>query len=72
MASLEGNNLLVFHYPSTSAIWSGNRGYHWWEGPYKRDGLWWEGPYKRDGLWWEGPYKRGVLWWEGPYKRGLL
>ena len=34
MASLEGDNLLVFYYPSASEIWSDDR-----------DGLWWEWDY---------------------------
>ena len=48
MASLEGDNLLVFYYLSASKIW-----------PDKRGGLWWQRPDKNGGLWWQGPDKRG-------------
>jgi hypothetical protein len=58
VASLAGDNLVVFYYLSTSEIWLDKRCGLWWEEPYKRCGLWWEEPYKRCGLWWEEPYKR--------------
>jgi hypothetical protein len=48
VASLAGDNLVVFYYLSTSEIWLDKRCGLWWEEPYKRCGLWWEEPYKRE------------------------
>ena len=56
MASIEGYNLVISYYFSSSEIWPDNRGGLWWEGPDSRGGLWWEGPDNRGGLWWEGSY----------------
>ena len=54
MASLEGDNQVVFYNLNGPEIW-----------PDKKGGIWWEWPYKRGGLWWEWPYKRGtIVQWE--------
>jgi len=37
MASLEGDNLVLFYYLSASEIWHDKRGRLWWEGSYKMD-----------------------------------
>jgi hypothetical protein len=37
LVSLEGDNLVVFYYLSTSEIWLDKRSDLWWEGPYKRE-----------------------------------
>jgi hypothetical protein len=36
VASLDGDNLVVFYYLSASEIWLDERGDFWWECPYKR------------------------------------
>jgi len=36
VASLEGNNLVVFYYLRASENWPDKRGGFWWEWPYKR------------------------------------
>ena len=45
VASIEGYNLVISYYFSSSEIWPDNRGGLWWEGPDNRGGLWWEGSY---------------------------
>ena len=37
VASLEGDNLVVFYYLGASKIWPDKRGGLWWKWPYKRD-----------------------------------
>jgi hypothetical protein len=37
MASLEGDNLVVFYYLGASKIWPDKRGGLWWKWSYKRD-----------------------------------
>jgi hypothetical protein len=37
VASLAGDNLVVFYYLSTSEIWLDKRCGLWWEEPYKRE-----------------------------------
>jgi len=37
VASLEGDNLLIFYYVSTSETWPNKGGGLWGEGPYKRE-----------------------------------
>jgi len=34
VASIEGYNLVISYYFSSSEIWPDNRGGLWWEGPY--------------------------------------
>jgi len=36
LASLDGDNLVVFYYHSVSEIWSDKRVVLWWERPYKQ------------------------------------
>ena len=72
MASLKGDNLLVFYYISASEICLDKRVDLWWEWPYKSVDLWWEWPYKRVTFSGSGLIKIVGHWWKWPYKKGGL
>ena len=72
MASLKGDNLLVFYYISASEICLDKRVDRWWEWPYKSVDLWWEWPYKRVTFSGSGLIKIVGHWWKWPYKKGGL